>query len=199
PSEWAWRLWTRSGLLQRHWDELEDATAVLDAFHVVKLGLTAMEETRRRVQQEQLGHRGRKNDPLYKIRNILRAGVERLTNRQIERLETGLQAGDPDYAVTVAWRCYQQIRSAYHASSLTEGHAIAVKIIDTFHTCPISEIARLGRTLRAWRTQFLAYFTTSRANNGGTEAICECRTGWSGTGWSGWSWSCRSVRDSRSN
>ena len=32
-----------------------------------------------------------------------------------------------------------------------------------------------------------------------TDAICECRTGWSGTGWSGWSWSCRSVRDSRSN
>ena len=79
------------------------------------------------------------------------------------------------------------------------GTAIAGKIVDTFHTCPIPEIARLGRTLRAWRTQFLAYFTTSRANNGGTEAICECRTGWSGTGWSGWSWSCRSVRDSRSN
>jgi transposase len=101
--------------------------------------------------------------------------------------------------VTVAWRCYQQLRSAYHAKNLTEGRAIAVKIVDTFHTCPIPEIARLGRTLRAWRTQFLAYFTTSRANNGGTEAICECRTGWSGTGWSGWSWSCRSVRDSRSN
>ena len=52
------------------------------------------------------------------------------------------------------------------------------KIVHTFHTCPIPEIARLGRTLsglrpllRAWRTQFLAYFTTSRANNGGTEAI----------------------------
>ena len=44
-------------------DEFEDATAVLDAFHVVKLGATAMEETRRRVQQEQLGHRGRKTRP----------------------------------------------------------------------------------------------------------------------------------------
>jgi transposase len=43
-------------------DELQDATAVLDAFHVVRLGLKAMEETRRRVQQEQLGHRSRKND-----------------------------------------------------------------------------------------------------------------------------------------
>ena len=41
-------------------DEPEDATAVLDAFHVVRLGLKAMEATRRRVQQEPLGHRGRK-------------------------------------------------------------------------------------------------------------------------------------------
>ena len=152
-------------------DELEDATAVLDAFHVVKLGVTAMEETRRRVQQEQLGHRGRKNDPLYKIRNVLRSGVERLTERQIERLETGLEAGDPDYEVTVAWRCYQQLRSAYHTKDLAEGRQIAVKIVDRFHTCPIPEIARLGRTLRAWKQQFLAYFATSRANNGGTEAI----------------------------
>src|SRR5215218_432289 len=77
-------------------DELDDAVAVLDAFHVVRLGMKAMEETRRRVQQEQLGHRGRKHDPLYRIRNPLRAGTENLSTRQIERLEAGLQAGDPD-------------------------------------------------------------------------------------------------------
>ena len=33
------------------------------------------------------------------------------------------------------------------------------------------EVARLGRTLRKWRGAFLAYFTTGRANNGGTEAV----------------------------
>ena len=33
------------------------------------------------------------------------------------------------------------------------------------------EIARLGRTLKRWREAFLAYFTTGRSNNGGTEAI----------------------------
>jgi transposase len=152
-------------------DELEDATAVLDAFHVVRLGLKAMEETRRRVQQEQLGHRGRKHDPLYRIRNPLRAGAERLSARQIQRIEAGLQAGDPTFEVTVAWRCYQQLRSAFGASSLVEGRAIAVKLLDSFPTCPIPEIARLGRTLNAWKQQFLAYFTTQRANNGGTEAI----------------------------
>lgn len=45
-------------------DQLEDATAVLDAFHVVKLGTAAVDEVRRRVQQEIHGHRGRKNNPL---------------------------------------------------------------------------------------------------------------------------------------
>ncbi|MET3812553.1 transposase [Arthrobacter sp. UYEF3] len=39
------------------------------------------------------------------------------------------------------------------------------------HTCPIPEVARLGRVLRRWRNAFLAYFTTQRSSNGGTEAI----------------------------
>jgi transposase len=152
-------------------DELEDAVAVLDAFHVVKLGLHAMEETRRRVQQEQLGHRGRKHDPLYQIRNVLRAGVEKLSERQITRLDAGLEAGDPGYQVTVAWQCYQKLRSAFQTKNLHEGKRIAAQVLESFHSCPIPEIARLGRTLRGWRQQFLAYFTTGRANNGGTEAI----------------------------
>ncbi len=108
-------------------DELEDAIAVLDAFHVVRLGLKAMEETRRRVQQEQLGHRGRKHDPLYRIRNVLRAGDDGSPTRQIERLEAGLEAGDPTYEVTVAWRCYQQLRSAFHAQQPARGQRIAAQ------------------------------------------------------------------------
>jgi transposase len=63
-------------------DQLADAVAVLDAFHVVKLGTAAVDECRRRVQQDLLGHRGRKGDPLYGIRTVLRAGAEKLTDRQ---------------------------------------------------------------------------------------------------------------------
>lgn len=152
-------------------DELEDAVAVLDAFHVVKLGLQAMEDTRRRVQQETLGHRGRKRDPLYKIRGALRAGPSKLTARQLQRIEDGLGAGDPHWEVTTAWHCYQRLRSAFAADDLRAGRKIALQVLDSFHTCPVPEIARLGRTLRSWREQVLAYFTTERANNGGTEAI----------------------------
>ncbi len=48
---------------------------------------------------------------------------------------------------------------------------VAQDVIATLHTCPIPEVARLGRTLRAWRTQVLAYFDTDGVSNGGTEAI----------------------------
>ena len=61
-------------------DELPDAIAVLDAFHVVRLGTQVVDVVRRRVQQATLGHRGHKDDPLYKIRGLLRHGVEHLTD-----------------------------------------------------------------------------------------------------------------------
>ena len=44
-------------------------------------------------------------------------------------------------------------------------------MIDCFPSCPIPDVARLGRTLRAWRAQVLAYFPTNGVSNGGTEAI----------------------------
>ena len=54
-------------------DQLQDATSVLDAFHIVTLAGDALDEVRRRVQQDTLGHRGRTGDPLYQIRLLLRA------------------------------------------------------------------------------------------------------------------------------
>ena len=152
-------------------DKLQDATAVLDAFHVVKLGTQAVDEVRRRVQQDTLGHRGRTGDPLYGIQTILRAGAENLTQKQRTRLAAAIEADPAHDEVFVAWQCAQQLRSAYHQKDLAEGRRIAEKVVDTFHTCPIPEIARLGRTLRRWRAAFLAYFTTGRSSNGGTEAV----------------------------
>ena len=46
-------------------DQLQDATSVLDAFHIVKLAGDAPGEVRRRVQQDTTGHCARAGDPLY--------------------------------------------------------------------------------------------------------------------------------------
>ena len=153
-------------------DSLSDAVQVLDAFHVVKLGTQVVDEVRRRIQQDTLGRRGHRDDPLYKIRGLLRHGAEHLTGRQQARLVAGLTAGDPNDELSVTWSCYQQLRQIYNGKQPPAARrALAEKILAGFHTCPIPEVARLGRTLRSWRTQVLAYFDTDGVSNGGTEAI----------------------------
>jgi transposase len=152
-------------------DQLEDAVAVLDAFHVVKLGTAAVDEVRRRLQQQIHGHRGRKGDPLYGIRTILRCGEEKLTDRQRARLERAIAADERHDEVYVAWQCAQLLRTAYQAENLAHGRRLAEKVLASFPTCPIPEIKRLGTTLKQWRAAFLAYFDTARSSNGGAEAI----------------------------
>jgi transposase len=152
-------------------DQLEDARSVLDAFHVVKLATQVVDDVRRRVQQDTTGHRGRRHDPLYRVRNILRAGQENLTERQRTRLTAAFTAREEHVEVEVAYRCAQQVRAAYHQDSHAAGRALAEKIVATLHSCPIPEVARLGATLRRWRSEFLGYFDTDGASNGGTEAV----------------------------
>ena len=134
-------------------DQLDDAVSVLDAFHVVKLGGQAVDEVRRRVQQDIHGHRGRKDDPLYGIRNLLRCAEERLTDRQQARLAAAIDADERHLEVFVAWQCAQQLRQVYHQPSPAAGRRVADKIIDSFPSCPIPEIARLGRTLKRWQAR----------------------------------------------
>ena len=55
------------------------AVQVADPFHVVKLAGTALDEVRRRVQNETCGHRGRRDDPLWRVRRRLSIAAERLT------------------------------------------------------------------------------------------------------------------------
>ena len=51
-----------------------------------------------------LGHRGMKDDPLYKIRTILRSGSENLTLRQQHRLAEAIAADQRHEEVHVAWQ-----------------------------------------------------------------------------------------------
>ena len=55
---------------------LDHATRVADPFHVVRVGNRCLDKVRRRVQNETLDHRGRKDDPLYRIRKLLLTGGE---------------------------------------------------------------------------------------------------------------------------
>ena len=48
---------------------LGHATVVVDHFHAIRLANLVVDQVRRRIQQATLGHRGRRRDPLYRIRS----------------------------------------------------------------------------------------------------------------------------------
>ena len=98
---------------------LPNAMRVLDAFHVVRLGFAAVDDVRRRVQQQTCGHRGRRTDPLYGIRRVLRRGAENLSTHAWARLLAGIEAGDEHGQVAAAWVAAQELRAIYPAAIAT--------------------------------------------------------------------------------
>ena len=62
-----------------------------------------VDQVRRRVQNETLGHRGRKADPLFRIRKLLIKGEERLDDPGRDKLMAALRVGDPFDEVLGAW------------------------------------------------------------------------------------------------
>ncbi len=127
---------------------LPDAVRVLDAFHVTQLGLAALDDVRRRVQQQTLGHRGHRDDPLYRVRRLLRRAPESLSPSAWARLETGLALGDPDGEVTQAWMAAHELRFLYRRShDLADARR---RLHDVLARCVFSDIPELLRLAPLW-------------------------------------------------
>ena len=97
--------------------------------------------------------------------------TRRLTPHQQERLRAAFTADEAHISVVVAYHCAQQVREVFHQDTPAHGRRLAARLTQRLPTCPIPEIARLGRTLRKWKDAFLAYFDTAGASNGPTEAV----------------------------
>jgi transposase len=154
-------------------EELPTATAVMDPFHVVRLAGDALDRCRRRVQQDLHGHRGFKNDPLYRARRTLHTGEDLLTDRQRERL-TALFAADEHVEVEATWGIYQRMIAAYRDPDRTRAREAMTAIINCLRDgvpTALTELRRLGRTLNQRAPDVLAYFDRPGTSNGPTEAI----------------------------
>jgi len=150
---------------------LPNATRVLDAFHVVRLGLDALDRVRRRVQQQTLGHRGHTRDPLFGIRRLLCRGYENHTERSWVKMIAGLEAGDDNQQIGRAWIAAQELRLLYREPDRAHAERRLLRWFTDIAEHEIPELLRLARTLDAWREELLAYFDTGGVSNGPTEAI----------------------------
>ncbi len=154
-------------------EELPDAVAVMDPFHVVRLAGDALDRCRRRVQQAIHGHRGHKGDPLYSARRTLHTGAGLLTDKQKDRLHA-LFADDQHAEVEATWGIYQRMIAAYREEDRHRGRQLMVKLIASVSSGvprALSEVITLGRTLKKRAADVLAYFDRPGTSNGPTEAI----------------------------
>ncbi len=154
-------------------EELPQAVAVMDPFHVVRLAGDALDQCRRRVQQQLHGHRGRSGDPLFGARRVLHTGAELLTDRQHARLNA-LFADDEHVHVEASWRIYQQLVAAYRHPDRKKGRTMLSKLIEALSDgvpAVLTELRTLGRTLKRRAADVLAYSGRPGTSNGPTEAL----------------------------
>jgi transposase len=150
---------------------LGHATVVVDHFHAIRLANTVVDQVRRRTQQATLGHRGRKRDPLYRIRKLLLTAQEQLTSRGWVRLRAGLAAGDPTGEVAAAWQGKELLRAVYAAVAMPAARAALDRFYRWEDGVGVPELSRLARTVRAWEAELLAFHATDGCSNGPTEAV----------------------------
>jgi len=144
---------------------LPNATAIADAFHVIGVGTRVVERTRRRVQQETLGHRGHKPDPLYRSRKLLTLAAERLDDRGTAKLRGLLAAGDPDGQVYEAWALKEGLRDLYTLWGAPElARRWLEGLIADCRAGKGPETRGMARTLAQWREAILAWHTTGYTN-----------------------------------
>ena len=155
-------------------EELPDARAVMDPFHVVHLAGNALDECRRRTGQELHHRRGRATDPLYKARRMLHTRSCLLTPRQQHQL-VDLFASDCHVALEVTWSVYQSTIDTYRDPNEIRGKALMRAEIaclsDAGVPRSLTEIVTLGRTLKRQSPDILAYFDHPNTSNCSAEAI----------------------------
>ena len=167
-----WATLDLSGPYRKVFDTmLPTATQVADPFHVVKLAASCVDEVRRRVQNELLGHRGRTDDPLYRARRLLLIADERLDDKAQAKVRGLLAAGDPTGEVKDAWHAYQVVREIYTINDADTGAIFVARLAaDLRDEGGSPEVRRLGRTFTKWQSQIAAWHR-SHVSNGPTEAI----------------------------
>jgi transposase len=151
-------------------DGLPHAQLVVDHFHAIRLANAALDEIRRRVQQETLGHRGRRGDPLYRIRRQLLVAHERLTEPGWTRIQAGLAAGDPEGQVGAGYLAKELLREVYATSSPRVARHRLKRFYTYCRDADVVELHRLAATIRRWEHEILGWHHTG-LTNGPTEAM----------------------------
>jgi hypothetical protein len=108
---------------------------------------------------------------LCRIRKLLIAAAEQLTEQGWVRLRAGLVAGDSTGEVAAAWQGKELLRAVYAADGAADARRALARFYRWADGVGVPELSRLARTVRAWEAEIVAFHTTGGCSNGPTEAV----------------------------
>ena len=149
-----------AGYLRGILSTLPDVTVTVDHFHAIKLANAVADDVRRRTQQATLGHRGHKDDPLYRTRRPMARGWERLSERQRTKLFGALVEGDPDGETAATILGKELLREGYAAANLQRARWKLVAFYQHVAEADVPELTRLATTVSRWEQEILNFRVT---------------------------------------
>ena len=118
-------------------------------------------------------HRGHKADPLYRIRRLLTKAHERVDEKGHEKMRGLLDAGDPFSEVADCYTAKEAVRELYSFTDFElAGTWINELIADMKQPHWPVEVRSLGRTLKNWRAEIIAWHKI-QISNGPTEGAIQ--------------------------
>jgi len=148
---------------------LPHATIVVDHFHVVKLANDTVAEVRRRIATQLRGRRGRKTDPEYTVRNLLRRNREDLSDRTFAKLwNTLVDLGGPGLTILTTWIAKEELRRLLALAGTGADRSVISHRLYRFYTwcadAAVPELERLASTIQTWWPAIEAFLHTKITN-----------------------------------
>jgi transposase len=148
---------------------LPHATIVVDHFHVVKLANDTVAEVRRRIATHLRGRRGRKTDPEYTVRNLLRRNREDLSDTAFAKLwNTLVDLGEPGLTILTTWIAKEELRRLLALAGTGADRSVISHRLYRFYTwcadAAVPELERLARTIQTWWSAIEAFLHTKITN-----------------------------------
>ncbi|QXQ11309.1 ISL3 family transposase [Paeniglutamicibacter sp. Y32M11] len=147
-------------------DSLPEVRISVDHFHIIQRANQMINAVRRRRSHDLNDRRGKMIDPAYRYRKLLACNIEKLSNKQTDRLRDVL-ASDAELGVVYAIK--EHVRDLLKTRDRDSFATAWEKLQASVKATSMHEAKSLFRTLTAWKTE-LETFCLTRLTNARSEA-----------------------------
>ena len=143
---------------------LPQARIAVDHWHLIRLANDMLTEVRQRVTRQLHQRRGLATDPVWAHRRMLLTAGNRLSRKQLARLDRVLATDDPTNEIGAAWACKELLRQLLAEHDPTRIRPALWRFYSACAEANMPETRRLATTIETWWPAILVALTEQVTN-----------------------------------